>query len=284
MDSDDKIGAALGCAALVLVIGVLGVIFSLRIVSAGEIGVAVSGGKVDLEERGPGFNFVMPFVSDVVSMDGRVQAVTFEKLAAASKEYQDVFLTGTLNIHVQFDKAAELYQNVGPDYVSKIVVPYYTNIVKEIVPQFSISEILPKRELIRSLTVTKLQEKLTQYGIIVDDVALANVDFNENYNAAIQDKQVQELRVQTEQNILAQKQIQKQQLIVQAQADAQAQIERAKGESEANRLISQSLTTEILQNRYIEKLASNIQVMVLPNSGNFLFDINGAITKQVPAQ
>ena len=39
------------------------------------------------------------------------------------------------------------------------------------------------------------------------------------------------------------------------------------GEAESNRLVGASLTSAILQNRYIEKLSDNIQVMLVPSSG-----------------
>lgn len=270
--------SAIGCAVIAVVVIALA-IFSIKFVGAGEIGVATNFGKVDTEEKGSGVNLVIPFFTDVVTMDGRVQGIPFEKLGAASKEYQDVFLTGVLNVHVQFDKAAELYRDVGLDYKEKLVIPFYANSVKEVVPQYAIGEVLPKREEIRRQTVERLQAKLSKYGIVVDDVALAQIDFNEQYNAAIQDKQVQELKVQTERNILEQKKIQKDQAIVAAQAEAQAQIERAKGESEANRLISQSLTDEILRNRYIEKLGPDVKVVLVPSDSNMFFNTDSLINK-----
>jgi len=275
--SGAKITAGLGCAVAVIVGLLVVAVLSVKFVGAGEIGVATNFGRVDNEEKGPGVNAVIPLFTDVVTMDGRIQGIPFENLAAASKEYQDVFLTGTLNVHVEFDKAAELYQQVGLDYKEKLVIPFFANTVKEIVPKYAIGEVLPQREEIRRLTVEKLRVKLEPYGIVVDDVALAQINFNEQYNAAIQDKQVQELRVQTERNILEQKRIQKEQAIVEAEAQAAAQIERAKGEAESNRLISESLTDEILQNRYIEKLSDKVQVVLVPSGGNFLFDTKGLI-------
>lgn len=270
--------SAIGCAVIAVVVIALA-IFSVKFVGAGEIGVATNFGKVDTEEKGSGVNLVIPFFTDVVTMDGRVQGIPFDHLGAASREYQDVFLTGVLNVHVQFDKAAELYRDVGLDYKEKLVVPFYANAVKEVVPQYAIGEVLPKREEIRQKTVVKLQEKLTKYGIIIDDVALSQIDFNEQYNAAIQDKQVQELKVQTERNILEQKKIQKDQAIVQAQAEAQAAIERARGEAEANKLVSQSLTEEILRNRYIDKLTGDIKVIMVPSDSNMFFNTDGLINK-----
>lgn len=273
-----KNGRSLAIVGSIVAIVVFLLISSIKVVGAGEIGIVKHFGAVESNERGPGVNLVMPFLTDITNVDGRVQGISFDKLAAASKEYQDVFLTGTLNIHVNPDSAAELYQSVGLDYKDKLVVPFYTNIVKEIVPQFGIADILPHREQIRQLTVAKLREKLAPYGITVDDVALANVDFNEKYNEAIQNKQVQELQVQTEKNILAQKSIKAEQAVTEAQGQANATIERAKGEAEANRLVAQSLTQPILINRYIEKLNPDVKVMLVPQGQQFLLNLDQMLT------
>lgn len=250
---------------------------SIKVIGAGEIGVVKHFGAIESTERSPGINFVMPFLTDIVNVDGRIQGIGFENIAAASREYQDVFLTGTLNVHVNQNSAAELYQTVGLDYKEKLVIPFYTNIIKEIVPQFGISEILPKREEIRRLTVDKLRLKLEPYGIVIDDVALSNVNFNENYNNAIQDKQIQELRIQTERNILSQKEIVAQQAQIAAKGEANAAIERAKGVAEANNLISRSLNDTILLNNYIDKISDKVQVMLVPGGQDFLLDLKGLV-------
>lgn len=266
---------AMAVSGLILIL-LGGAAESVRVVPAGSVGIVKHWGSVDPNEIGPGVSLVLPFATDIVVVDTRLQGIKFEKLGAASKEYQDVFLTGTLNVHVDPHLAAELYSNIGLDYSEKVVVPFYSNIVKEIVPQFGVLEVLPNRERIRILTVQKLAQKLNPLGIIVDDVALANVDFNEEYNTAIKNKQVQELNVATERNILEQKKVQAQQAAAVAEGEANAQIARAKGEAEANRLVGASLTQAILNNRYIEKLADKVQVIYLPAGTNTLLPLPSA--------
>jgi regulator of protease activity HflC (stomatin/prohibitin superfamily) len=246
---------------------------AVRVVPAGSVGVVKHWGAVDSNEIGPGISLVLPFATDIVVVDTRVQGIKFEKLGAASREYQDVFLTGTLNVHVDPHGAAELYQNIGLDYSEKVVVPFYSNIVKEIVPRFGIAEVLPQRENIRIQTVQKLAEKLNPLGIIVDDVALSNVDFNDEYSAAIKDKQVQELKIATERNILEQKKVIAEQAAAEAHGQAEAQVERARGEAESNRLVGASLTQAILNNRYIEKLGDKVQVIYLPTDTTTLLPL-----------
>ena len=272
-------GVLLSLLAIFLVLGIM----AFRPVEAGHVGVVTSFGKVQAETLKPGGNWVIPFFNDVKDVDTRVQAIPFDELAAASKEYQDVILSGTLNVHVDSNAAVDLYQKVGLDYADKIVRPFFTNLVKEVVPLYGIADILPKREEIRRITVEKLAAKLAQYGIIVDDVAIANISFSEAYTGAIEEKQVQEQRVQTERQILEQRRIQAQSLVAQAEGEANAAIERARGQAEANRLLAESLSDPIIQYQLIQKLGDKITVMLLPSEqSGLILDLKGLLPTTPP--
>lgn len=259
-DMESGVRRAAGMAAVVLLVA-LGGALSAVIVPAGHVGVVQEFGRVSNDELAPGLHFRAPFVNSVQMVDTRVQGIHFESLAAASREYQDVILAGTLNVHVDPARASELFQNVGLDYSAKIVVPFYGNLVKEVIPQYGIAEVLPNRETIRSQTVERLSAKLATYGIIVDDVAIENIAFSEAYTTAIEEKQVQEQRVQTERQILEQRRLQAEQAIVQAE-----------GQAEANRLLTESLTDLLIQYTAINKLNPNVQVILVPDNGTFLIN------------
>lgn len=271
-------GFALGCGVVVVVLAVLGFLTMVHVVDPGFVGVVTSFGKVQTETLKPGPNFLFPpFFYSVTNVDTRVHGITFgtdpnAPFGAASIEYQDVFLQGTLNIHIDQNAAVDLYQKVGLDYDQKLVVPFFTTAIKEVVPQYHVGDILSKREEIRRLTVEKLQAKLAPYGIIVDDVAIANIDFSAQYKKAIEDKQTAEQQVLTETQILAQKKIQAQQVTTTAQGAADAVIISAKAQAEANRLLQLSLTPELLQYTLINKIAPGIQTLILPAGQNFILD------------
>ena len=246
-------------------------------IPAGYVGVVTNFGKVQADTLKPGLNLVVPILNSVTDVDTRVHGITFgtdpnARFGAASIEYQDVFLTGTLNIHVDQNKAVDLYQNVGLDYDQKLVFPFFSTAIKEVVPQYRIGDILAKREEIRHKAVEKLQVKLASYGIIVDDVAIANIDFSDQYKAAIEAKQVAEQQVATESQILAQKKIQADQARASAQGTADAAVISAKGQAEANRLLQLSLSDELIRYTMIQKLAPTIQTMILPEGQSFILD------------
>jgi prohibitin 2 len=249
----------------------------IRIIPSGNVGVVITAGTVNAQERSPGINWVTPFIDDIRNFSTRVETYEFTDLAAASREYQDVFLTGVLNYHISPEGAAELFVTYNDDYVNKVVVPFFNDSVKETTAKYGIADILPKRDQIRQDAVDVLKAKLEPLGIFVDDIAFANVNFNQEYNLAIQNKQIQELQIQTERNILEQRKVQAEQAQAAAKGEADAAIERARGaaetvriarsaEAEGNRVVAESLTTPILTQMAIDKFNPNVRIILMPPS------------------
>jgi regulator of protease activity HflC (stomatin/prohibitin superfamily) len=146
-----------------------------------------------------------------------------------------------------------------------------------VVPDYSVNDILAKRDEIRSFAKTQLAANLSQYHIIVDDIYIANIAFSDAFQKAIEDKQVAQQQVQTEQQILAQKQIQAQQVVAAAKGQADATVTLAEGQAKANSLLSASLTDQILEYQYIQKLTDKITVMLLPSGTGTIFDLKSLI-------
>lgn len=259
---------------LLLLIGVAGPFVE---VPAGSVGVVTNFGQVQPGTLLPGLHLVMPLVQQVVNVDTRVQPHQFQEIDAASAEYQTVKLTGTMNYHVDGQFASDLYQRVGTDFASKVIDPAFNDFIKQVVPGYGVAEILAKREEIRTLARQQLAANLAQYHIIVDDIYIANISFSDAFQQAIEQKQVAQQQVQTEQQILEQKRIQAQQVVVAAQGAADAAVVSAKGQAEANRQIAASLSDQILQYQYIQRLTDKIQVMLVPGGQGFLFDLNGIL-------
>ena len=264
---------------LLVLIGVSGPFVE---VPAGSVGVVTNFGQVQEGTLLPGLHVVIPIVQQVVNVDTRVQPHQFQEIDAASAEYQTVKLTGTMNYHVDGQYASDLYQRVGTDFASKVIDPAFNDFIKQVVPGYPVAEILAKREEIRTFAKQQLAANLAQYHIVVDDIYIANISFSDSFQQAIEQKQVAQQQVQTEQQILEQKRIQAQQVVVAAQGAADAAVVTAKGQAEANRQLAASLSDQILQYQYIQRLTDKIQVMLVPSGQGFLFDLNG-ILKGAPS-
>jgi regulator of protease activity HflC (stomatin/prohibitin superfamily) len=234
---------------IALIVGVL-LVFSLftasSTVPAGHVGVLLTWGRVEPVVLAPGFHFVLPFAQRIVSVDTRVQPHNFKQIDAASQELQGVKLTGTMNYHLRADRVFELYQNVGLEFATNVIDPAFSDFIKEVVPQYRVTEILAKREEIRNLAKEKLGNNLDRYGITVDDIYISDIAFSKDYQDAIEKKQTAQQNVETERQILEQKRIQAEQAVAEAEGKARATVETAKGEADANRARTESISPQLI--------------------------------------
>lgn len=237
----------IGVVTTLVIIAVISFFLASTSVQAGHVGIVLTYGRVEPGVLQPGFHFVIPFVQRIVQVDVRVLPHTFTDIDAASRELQSVKLTGTMNYHLDPTRAGELYQTVGLDFASKVIDPAFSDFVKEVVPSYPVTEILAKREEIRLQAKDKLGANLQRYGIVVDDIYLSNIAFSPEYQQAIERKQTAQQNVETEQEILRQKEIQAQQVVVDARGRAEAVVAGAEGEAKANQARAAGITPELIE-------------------------------------
>ncbi|NJO80713.1 MAG: prohibitin family protein [Cyanobacteria bacterium RM1_2_2] len=213
------------------------------IVGAGERGVVMSFGKVQDRVLDEGLHPILPIVTNVKRLNVRVQKTDVEA-AAASKDLQDVNTSVAVNWHIDPTKVNQVFQQVGDmdQIITGIINPAVSEVVKASIAQRPVTDILQERVALKNEIDTALTERLQPYGVMVDDVSLVNFAFSEEFNTAIEAKQVAEQQAQ-QAAFKAQ----------QAEQEAKAEINRARGQAEAQRLVRETLTPEILQQRAIEK-------------------------------
>jgi regulator of protease activity HflC (stomatin/prohibitin superfamily) len=226
---------------------------SFALVPAGHRGVVLWWGSVEKRVMGEGLNFKVPMAERVIKVDVRVQPHPFKEIDAASKEYQMVKLTGMMNFHINPSFVNDLYQKVGLDFANKVIDPAFNDFVKEVVPIYQITEILPKREEVRKRAMTKLGENLARYHIIVDDIYFANIRFSPEYEKAVEAKQVAQQQVETQRQVLFQREIEAQQKVATAKGEAESILVVAQGQAKANEALSRSISPILVQYKTIEK-------------------------------
>src|ERR1044071_3848385 len=116
------IGGTIG--AVILIIGLSGPFVE---VPAGNVGVVTNFGSVQTVTLEPGLHLVVPIYQRVTNVDTRVQPHNFQEIDAASKELQQVKLTGTMNYHIDGQFANDLFQRVGTDFAEKIIDPAFND-------------------------------------------------------------------------------------------------------------------------------------------------------------
>jgi regulator of protease activity HflC (stomatin/prohibitin superfamily) len=258
MDNERTTALGVGGGAALLLLLVLG-LMSVKIVSAGHVGVVTTWGAVNVNTLAPGFHLVVPVAQDVHQVSTQVQAHSFQQIDAASQELQSVKLTGKVNFSVDPRKASTLYQDVGLNFADKLLDPTFNDFIKTIVPNFAVNDILKNRDAIRDQTAKRLENTVAPYGLHIVAVQITDIRFSAEFEKAIEAKQVAQQQV-----------AQAQQALEKAKIDAQTAVTAARGQAEANSVLDRSATPGVLQLKAIEKWNG---VMPLSTSGTPLLQL-----------
>jgi prohibitin 2 len=207
---------------------------SVRIVDAGNRGILVQFGNVATDNSlDEGIHFVIPFRDSVVQMEVRTQKIV-ESATSASKDLQDVSTQVALNYHVNPDRAQVLYQQLGPEYANRVIVPAIQESVKQVTARFNAEELITKRETVKNQIEEQITARLGAYNIVVDAVSITEFQFSPQFTAAVESKVEAQQRALQAQNELRRIQIEAQQNEAQAIGEQKANIARAEGIKQSN--------------------------------------------------
>lgn len=263
---------------------VVGVIIALAVVAGGAY-AALSGTYVGQGEVGvvwsvkdgvqektldPGFHFVGPFdkVKDFpVSQQQLVLSNNPEDYN--EDEHADwhvdapadggmVMMNLTVNYNFMPDRVTDLYTKFngmdGDQIVESMVQNSIIAYIKEVTPQFSVMDIYSTKRPEVSKAITEyLNTKLTEeYGINVSSALIIDVQLDEELQKKVQAKeqakQDAEKAELDKQTAIAQGEADK----AKAEANKAVTITNAEAEAEANRIVSQSITDELIRMKEAE--------------------------------
>jgi prohibitin 1 len=213
------------------------------IINAGERGVVMRFGEVQERVLNEGIHVISPVVTTVKILSVRVQKHQFPT-QAASRDLQDVFADVALNWHIEPTKANIIFQQIGDEIqvVQRIINPAVEEVLKAVMAKYTAEEIITKRGEVKAEVDETLSQRLASYQIAVDDISLVNVHFSERFSEAVEAKQIAEQEAKRAE-FIAQK----------AAVEAEAEVNRARGQAEAQRLVRETITPELLQKLAIER-------------------------------
>jgi regulator of protease activity HflC (stomatin/prohibitin superfamily) len=195
-----------------------------------------------------------------------------EGLDSFSNETQNVYIDAIINIEVSPTEIQRLYRTVGPDYVNKLIPGRIAQIFKDETVNYKAVDIAPNREVIRDNVEKQLTIELAPYSIDVKALLIENIAFDLAFEESIVQKQVAQQNALREIELIQAEKAKADQKIEAARGEAGRLIEEARGQAEANRQISSSITPALIQFQYIQKLADNIKIMLVPNNGTLFID------------
>jgi len=274
-----------GSGAFGFIIIILVILFlakPYKIINSGEVGIKVTTGKYENEPLQPGFHLFIPIIQKVITVDTKVRLINYKTTEAISGFDSGIKINPAINIldarglpvaielTVQYrllpHGAPTTIATWGLSWEDKIVNPVVRDIVRNVVGKYNAEELPTKRNEIATLIETGIREnieKLEGKPVSVESVQLREIilptkikDQIERVQIANQEAQrvkyeVQRAKQEAEKKAaLAKGEADKARIEAQGRADA-VTIEAA-AQSKANKIIAQSLTSELLKMQQIE--------------------------------
>ena len=267
---------------IVIIIGG-GAIYTMGTVQIpeGYRGVLLTWGRVESDQPlNPGLRVIIPFIQSVELMRIQVQKAESTE-SSATKDLQEVSTTVAVNFKLRETKVADIYREIGQDFVSTVLKPNIEESLKAATAEFTAEELITLRPLIKARFDGILAEKLDTFYIDVVAVSLTDFQFSPTFTAAIEAKVVAEQSALEAKNKLVQIEYEAQQVVIEAEAEKNATIARSEGEAQAQiieanataksiTVITQQMTNEYAQYLWLSQWDGKLPLVVGEGEGIFI--------------
>lgn len=155
------------------------------------------------------------------------------------------------------ERVSELYTKYrgmnGEDIVNTIIRGKIKTFANEVSSQFTVIEAhMEKKAELNTMLTEHLRNELNSFGILVESANFTQTRVDETVEVAITERAKASQDLEAEKQRKAKAEIEAERKRIEAEGEANAQIEKAKGEAEANRLISDSITPELIKRMEME--------------------------------
>ncbi len=243
----------------------LGLSFSVfKVIDPGKVGVKTLFGKVDNDVLPSGLHLINPLV-DVTTFDVKTQNYTMSGVTTeGQKEGDDAIrilsadgLEVTIDLSVLFrlkaDRAPFVLQNIGADYVDKIVRPVARTAIRDNAVYYeAVALYSTKRQEFQDKIYRTISESFAKRGIELQQLLVRNITLPQSVRTTIESK------------INAEQDAQKMQFVLQKERqEAEQKRIQAQGIADYQRIISTNLSDKQLQ---YESILAQKAVAVSPNT------------------
>src|SRR2546430_689308 len=232
-------------------------------VDSGAVGVLTLFGRVTGEVLPEGMHLINPLKTNH-ELSVRTQEQK-ETASVPSSEGLVINLDTSLIYHLNPDKAAEVFQKIGPRYMDVLVEPNLRAAIRESTASHTANALYTgEREMVAKQIYDQLVQKIGGRGITVESVLLRDIQLPASLKSSIESKQ------QAEQEALAMNfRLQKE------TQEAQRKRIEAAGIRDFQQIVAQGISPQLLEWKGIEATetlakSSNSKVVVIGNSKNGL--------------
>ena len=236
---------------------------ALAYVPPGSVGVLTSFGRVTGEVLPEGTHFVSPFkVNHVLTV--RTQSRE-EHTSTPSMEGMNLEMDTSLIYHLNRDKAAKVFQNIGTSYAATIIEPILRSTIRDTTAGHSANTLYSSaRKQVEDEIMQGLKASLEPRGIVIENVLLRDIQLPHTLRTSIESKQ------QAEQESLAMGfRLQKE------RQEADRKRIEAQGIHDFQQIVAQGISAQLLQWKGIEATENlakspNAKIIVIGNTKNGL--------------
>ena len=233
---------------------------SCTVVRQGQFGVKRKLGKFSDEVYTSGLRTFNPFTSRIIKISSQTENIEVS-LNIPSQEGLTIQSEVSILYRVVKKNAPELMRTVGQEYEETIIIPVFRSAVADVTSKYYAKDMHSGNRAgieaaIRDLMMKTLEEK----GILVENVLLKSISLPKNLTKAIEDKLEAEQQAQRMEFTLQQE-----------KQEAERKRIQAAGERDANKIIAEGLTPEILQYKALEawlKLSQSPNSKVIISNGS----------------
>ena len=257
-----------GFSRILLTVVILALLFfmgacSITKVDTGNVGVLTKFGRVTGDVLPEGIHLIDPLKSSN-ELSVRTQEQK-ESASVPSSEGLMMTLEASLLFHLDTDKAADVYQKLGPDYRAKIVEPTMRSAMREATSSHGANALYTgEREQVAKEIESNLAAQLSARGIVVEKVLLRDIQLPDSLKRSIELKQAAE-----QESLAMQFKLQKE------KQEADRKRIEAQGIKDFQTIVAQGITPGLLEWKGIEateKFAAspNAKVVIVGNPKNGL--------------
>ncbi len=241
-------------ALAILVLALIVMLTSIAYVPAGHVGVLTLFGRVTGEVLPEGTHLISPFKTNN-KMPVRTQELK-ETASVPSEEGLIITLDTSLLYRLDAQKAAEVYQKIGPRYVDVVIEPNLRSSIRAATAAHNANALYTgAREEVALQIQKELVGQLAPRGIIVENILLRDIQLPAMLKQSIEAKQ------QAEQDALRMTFI-----LQKEKQEAERKRIEAQGVADFQRIVAQGISPQLLEWKGIEateKLANSTNAKVI---------------------
>ncbi len=300
-----------------VIIGILIALFAMfkpfTIINSGEVGIKVRTGKFQKEPLQAGLHFFIPVFEKIIPVNTRVRMITYSNqnnrtiqdnysryegglrrnpaIRVMDSRGLDVDIDLAVQYHLRPENAPETIATWGAAWENKIINTKVREIVRDVIGKYG-AETLPQKrtEIAKEVQdrVRKTVESIPHKPVVLDSVELRNIELPakikhkieelqaEKQNVMIAEQQKTRAKQEAERKAeIARGEAQKKRIEAQGHAD-KIRIE-AESQAKANKLISDSLTPQLIQLEQIKTQAKFNEALRVNKDAQIFLTPGGAV-------